>query len=230
MGMHVLTHAGQWRRQAALTKRWQEFCPTRQPLERGLRCPTQPALRTRRSGFRPRGSRASRAHPPPQMMRAGPGWSSGGPSAQRQVRNLTQPQSISTTRSAHLYLHTAPARACSTPLHAGSRTSLPQMLHKSFGCMPANVLGKDLSSHQRLSSTAWGVQAGSAARRPSSGTKAVGPKVDSWRWPKDRPPARASATLEERLLGGPSTTSSPLAAAARRYKGPDPELAAALES
>ncbi|CAK0786507.1 hypothetical protein CVIRNUC_009720 [Coccomyxa viridis] len=72
-------------------------------------------------------------------------------------------------------------------------------------------------------------EAGSAVRRPSSGTKAVGPKVDSWRWPKDRPPARVSVTLEERLVGGPSTTSSPLAAAARRYKGPDPELAAALE-
>ena len=76
---------------------------------------------------------------------------------------------------------------------------------------------------------AWFTQAGSSLRRPSSGTKAVGPKVDSWRWPKDRPPARVSMTLEERLLGGPSANSSPLAAAARRYKGPDPELAAALE-
>ena len=89
--------------------------------------------------------------------------------------------------------------------------------------------GKEVTIHQWLPVRVWVARAGSAVRRPSSGTKAVGPKVDSWRWPKDRPPARVSVTLEERLVGGPSTTSSPLAAAARRYKGPDPELAAALE-
>jgi len=54
------------------------------------------------------------------------------------------------------------------------------------------------------------------------------PKIDSWRYAKDRPPARAGMTLEERLLGGP-VAASPVSALLRRYKGPDQELAAALE-
>ena len=148
MGMHakaqcVLSHAGPWPCQILtqpLTKRWQGFCPTRQPLERGLWCLTQPALRIRRSGFRPHGSRASRAHLPPPMMRADHGWHPGGPSAQKQVCTSAQTQSTSSTRSVYSRPRPAPAHACSTPLHAGFCPSLPQMLHNWFGCMPANLV------------------------------------------------------------------------------------------
>ena len=66
------------------------------------------------------------------------------------------------------------------------------------------------------------------SRRASPSCKAVAPKVDSWRYAKDRPPARASMTLEERLLGGP-VVSSPVSSLLQRYKGPDQDLAAALE-
>ena len=51
--------------------------------------------------------------------------------------------------------------------------------------------------------------------------------MDSWRYAKDRP-ARVSMTLEERLLGGP-VVSSPVSSLLQRYKGPDQDLAAALE-
>lgn len=56
--------------------------------------------------------------------------------------------------------------------------------------------------------------------------------MDSWRYAKDRPPARVSLMLEERLLGGPvggPVASGPVSTLLRRYKGPDQDLAAALE-
>ena len=73
---------------------------------------------------------------------------------------------------------------------------------------------------------------GAAQRRPSPALKAAAPKVDSWRYAKDRPPARVSLALEERLLGGPvgaPVASGPVSTLLRRYKGPDQDLAAALE-
>ncbi len=52
--------------------------------------------------------------------------------------------------------------------------------------------------------------------------------MDSWRYAKDRPPARVSMTLEERMLGGPAASAT-VSSLLRRYKGPDQDLAAALE-